>query len=181
MRFLCLLLCVCPLFGQGEGTGLITFEADTVDPVTATSVGGSYLISNVHYAFQITRASNGDKTFNFIAYKCIHTLQLNIGDAHFYLPLLGQICTPLSKSDAEQLGPIDAGLDRFNSLAPGEVAHTVVYGPFAKDANPRTTSAQTAGPQDPMMILLDGLGSSIFKFDLANYSVVSQAVVPSTV
>jgi hypothetical protein len=181
MRLLCLLFCVCPLFGQGEGSRIIAFEEDTVDRVTATSLGDRYLISDVHYVFQITRASNGDKTFNFIAYKCIHTLQFNIGDAHFYLPLLGQICTPLSKSDAEQLGPIDAGLDLFNSLAPGEVAHTVVYGPFAKDANPRTASAQTAGPQDPTMILLDGLGSNIFKFDLANYSIVSQAVVPSTV
>jgi len=182
MKVLCLLsLALASLFAQNDGSSVIDFNSGIVDNMYGTDrFGGKHLVSNIKYTWQITRAANGDKTFNFVAYGCIYEVKLfSNGDGFLPLPIF-PTCAVLSQSVAEVVGPIDAGLTLFNSLAPGEVAHTIVYGPFAKPDHPLVSTAPPVVPPNPQMIMLDGLGNSLLKFDLTNFAVLSQVVVPST-
>jgi hypothetical protein len=179
MKFLCALsLITAPLFAQpNSGSGLVDFGSGIADNKYGRTNGlGRLLLSNFKYAWQITRAANGDKTFNFIVYKCIYTLQIAtplIGGFED-IPLPFPVCTQLAQSGAEDFGTIGAGLGLFNSLAPGLVAHNVVYGPFADRARPQLTVEQPATPPDPEMIMFDGLGSNMMKFDLTTFAILSQ-------
>jgi hypothetical protein len=179
MKFLCALsLITAPLFAQpNSGSGLVDFGSGIADNKYGRPISGvNYLISNFKYAWQITVAANGDKTFNFIVYKCIYTLQIAIPlvGAFEDIPLPFPVCTQLAQSGAEDFGTIGAGLGLFNSLAPGLVAHNVVYGPFAERARPRLTVEQPATPPDPQMIMFDGLGVNMMKFDLTTFAILSQ-------
>jgi hypothetical protein len=173
---LLLLLALCPLFAQpNSGSGLVDFGSGIADnKYGRPNSGVNYLISNFKYAWQITRAANGDKTFQFVVYKCIYTLKINYGPAFLLIPLPFPVCTQLAQSGAEDFGTIGAGLGLFNSLAPGLVAHNVVYGPFAERARPDLTVEQPATPADPQMIMFDGLGSNMMKFDLTTFAILSQ-------
>ena len=154
--FRSLLLVLGPLFAQNAGSGLVDFKSGITDNMYAYNPLGPYLISNIKYTWQITRAANGDKTFHFIAYKCIYTVTLFNNGEHFFPIPIFPTCAVLSQSAAEVLGPVDVGLAEFNSLAPGEVAHTVVYRPFAKPVHPLVTLDQPIAQPDPEMIFLDG-------------------------
>jgi hypothetical protein len=186
MRFLCLLfsLALSPLAAQpNSGSWIVDFGAGITDYSYVTlPLEPRVLVSDIKYAWQITRAENGDKTFNFVAYGCVHRLVVNgFGNDILYLPLpLGPVCTQLSQSTAEVVGPIDAAMAEFYNLAPGKVAHNVVYGPFSDGWKPRASVVQAAEPTSPQMIMLDGLSYDLLKFDLTSYAILARVTVPST-
>ena len=184
MKVLCLLfsLGLWPLTAQpNAGSGLVDFGSGITDSQYAQPHDIRFHISSIKYAWQITRAENGDKTFNFVAYGCIYTLDTNPGGAGLYISLpFGPVCKQLSQSVAEVVGPIDAAMTEFYNLAPEEVNHTVVYGPFMEGARRPASVVQAATSSNPQMIMLDGLSYNLLKFDLTNYTIVSQVVVPST-
>ena len=183
MKFLLLFWSVlCPLLAQPHsGSGLVDFQSGIVDKKYLSTNGNpNVLISTFKFTWQITRAANGDKTFNFIAYKCTYSLTLTVPFSRdiLVIPLPFPICLQVSKSYAEDLGPVQAGLSEFYSLAPGQVAHNVVYGPFAEPAKPHFTIAQPAAAPDPQMIFLDGLSYNLVKFDLTTFAMTSSVTLP---
>ncbi len=180
MKFLCvLILAASSLLAQVESV-IIDFDGGIIDNRYVTNVTGSqYLESNIQYSWELLRDPNGDKTFKFTASKCVYTTFFGGEFLGIPTPTILPACTPLSQSAAEDLGPIAEVLPEFYSFVP-EVPHHKVYGPFAESVHPRLTGVQPASPVDPQMIMLDGLGNSLFKFDLNNFSILSQVVVPTT-
>ena len=181
MKTLCIfLLLLSPLLAQDGGSSVIDFKSGITDYKYVNTNGGRDLLSDIKYTWQITRASNGDKTFQFIAYGCIYTLEIVISATEIHeIPLPIPFCKQLSQSTAEVVGPIDAGMTFFNSLAPGQVAHTVVYGPFSDTPQAGMATVQPSTPPDPQIIMLDGLGNSLLEFDLNTYAVTKSVVVPN--
>jgi hypothetical protein len=177
--FLLFLLILCPLAAQpNSGSGLIDFDSGIVDNKYAQTVGlGRLLLSNYKFAWQITRAANGDKTFNFIAYKCIYSLTVWVQNDFYSWPLPFPICTQLSQSSAEDIGPVQAGLLDFSFLAP-EAPHHIVYGPFAKPFSPRLAAQIPVTPPDPQMIMLDGFSNNLVEFDVTTFALTSQVTLP---
>jgi len=95
-------------------------------------------------------------------------------------------CVPLpddENSVKEEYSDVDTTLEAFYDQYPDGDDK---YHPFAlrrskSAAHPaQTTTVAPVAPPNPRMILLDGLGNSLFAVDMTTLKTVSQVVVPST-
>jgi len=174
-----------------NGTSFIDMGGDVIPSYSISNYAGQLVLSyTTQYAWSITRASNGDKVFTFSAKVCTYFASVKIftGD-YIWTALPMPVCTPLSQSAAETLGPISAALTEFYDYHPNAPHLPPVYNPSAEPApaptaakpvHPQLTTAQPATQPDPQVIFLDGLSNNAIKFDLTTETIVSQVVVPST-
>jgi hypothetical protein len=188
------LLLVGPLFSQAEIQGpprLVKYEANTIVVSTGQSYDGEALVDFVNYDYTITAAPNGDKTFTFSATRCsefvsydsLHQILIAVGEqnapegTHY-------TCTDLPYLDAISLAPVAAGLTLFYNLAPGMVAHNIVFKYSLPETNPpeqlspRLTTVQPASPTNAQMILYDGLTNNIVDVDVTAGEILSQVTIP---
>ncbi len=183
MKFLSLfLLALGPLFGQGE---IIT------NPVigkvysyrVGTSVSSPTLTVSEFLTFQITRAENGDKTFTFQLTACAYWHELNyVGPTPGTAKLTLQFkenCpdTPIEKSVVENFGPVLAQIGLFYDSY-GDVAHHLVYGKVSAVGKREKTVVAPTAPANPYLIMLDGFGYDMLKFDLKTFGILSRVTLP---
>ncbi len=192
MRTLLFLLMAAPLLAQPDpGSAFVDMGGDVIPSYSATS-HGLVLDYTTQYSWSITRAANGDKVFTFSAKECVYytAAQVPLTGIYIWVALPQPICTPLSQSAAQTLGPIAAALTEFYDYHPNAPHLPPVYNPSAAQPQPRPlavgpvraelTTVQPLTPPNPQMFLLDGLTYNALKFDLGTQQVVSQVVVPST-
>jgi hypothetical protein len=135
------------------------------------------VLVDTYLHFVITRAPNGDKTFNFLIYSCSNEI-LWVGAGL----TSKRTCTFKSKYGAENYGPVEAQIGLFLDSY-GDVPHHIFYAATLGDVifqQPQAVAAPTP-PGDPYITMLDGLGNSLLQFDLTNSAILSQVIVPSTV
>ncbi len=138
--------------------------------------------------FQIVRNPDGSKTFFFHVQHCqsLEHWELKGPTIGTAVPTMSTItnCYDVNQSTALEVGDVEAQLGLFLDSY-GDALHRIVYvlGPvsISKSLRDYFTAAAPTPPNDPYITMLDGLGNSLLKFDLTNFSILSQVVVPSTV
>lgn len=209
MKIFCLfLLALYPLAAQNETYQLGVYQEPNGESGVVTTyytVYGQPRVATVtQYTWDVARAANGDKTIIFTAYRCVYPppkyvevqISMFYPDGYLEIPPLPEAandnCHLLSYSNALLLGPIQAAFTWFYSLAPGQVAHNILYIDSAskleqsetfyytpaKARKPLLTLAQPTTPVDPQMIFLDGLSYNIVEYDVMTDVITSQVTLP---
>lgn len=133
------------------------------------------------FAYSITRAPDGTKTFKFVVRHCVE------GGVVFFAGNLlinspGQvICVDDSSAVALSYAPVQEAIGDFlsdNSDAPHKIQYA--QNPFSAPLHAALSTVQPAASPDPYMIFLDGLGNSAVQFDLATQTVVAQITIPNS-
>ena len=144
MKFFCLfLLALYPLAAQNETYQLGVYQEPNGGSGVVTTYYTVYGMPRVatvtHYTWDVARATNGDKTIIFTAYQCVYPppkfvdvkISMFSPDGYLEIPPIPEEanadCNLLSYSNALTLGPIQAAFTWFYSLAPGQVAHNILY------------------------------------------------------
>jgi len=186
MRLFLLVLLAARVYAQpASGTSFIDMGGDVIPSYQFSYGGESTLDYTTQYSWSITRAANGDKVFTFSAKECVYNTAIQtFPGSYLWTALPMPICSPLSQSAAQNLGPISAALTEFYNYHPSAPHLPPVYqhakGPQPSVARPELTTEQPNIAADPMVMFLDGLGDSAIRFDLATESIAAQITVPST-
>jgi hypothetical protein len=137
--------------------------------------------------FQIIRNPDGSKTFRFYVQHCqsLDHWELRGPTPGTAVPTMTITtnCYNVDLSTATEVGAVEAQVGLFLDSY-GDALHRIAYGappgPIGNSLRPHFTTVTPTPPGNPYITMLDGLGNSLLKFDLTNFSILSQVVVPST-
>lgn len=183
MKFLCVFsLFLGTLIAQpNTGSEIIDFGSGVTDELYDRGL----LVLSDRYSWEITQVMTGPneyaKAFTYSDQACgYYKSQYLAGGGYTYIKVTEPICTPIAESVAKAESPIQAALVEYYSLAPDVYHFPPAYKSDARSIRPRLAIVQPTTAPDPALIFLDGLGDSLYEFDLTTFGVLGQVVVPST-